>query len=41
MLHTIIEGEPGVGKTEVAKIMGKIFSNLGILKKNIFYHFDT
>jgi len=35
-LHTVICGPPGTGKTEVAKIMGKIFSNLGILKKNIF-----
>ncbi len=35
-LHTVICGPPGTGKTEVAKIMGKIFSNLGILKKNVF-----
>ena len=35
-LHTVICGPPGTGKTEVAKIMGKIFSNLGILKNNIF-----
>jgi SpoVK/Ycf46/Vps4 family AAA+-type ATPase len=35
-LHTVICGPPGTGKTEVAKIMGNIFSNLGILKKNVF-----
>jgi len=35
-LHTVICGPPGTGKTEVAKIMGKIFSNLGILKNNVF-----
>ncbi|MDC1321334.1 AAA family ATPase, partial [Flavobacteriaceae bacterium] len=35
-MHAVICGPPGTGKTEVAKIMGKIFSNLGILTKNIF-----
>ena len=35
-LHTVIYGPPGTGKTEVAKIMGSIYSKLGILKKNIF-----
>ncbi len=35
-MHTVIYGPPGTGKTEIAKIMGSIFSNLGILKKNIF-----
>jgi len=35
-MHTVIYGPPGTGKTEVAKIMGSIFSNLGILKKGIF-----
>ena len=29
MLHTIIEGEPGVGKTELAKILGKIYKAMG------------
>ena len=36
MLHTVIFGPPGVGKTEVAKIIGKIYLNLGILKNNKF-----
>ena len=35
-LHTVIYGSPGTGKTEVAKIIGKIFSNLGILEKGTF-----
>jgi hypothetical protein len=35
-MHTVIYGPPGTGKTEVAKIMGQIFSNLGILKNGIF-----
>jgi len=33
MMHTIIEGPPGSGKTEVAKILGKIYAKLGFLKK--------
>jgi SpoVK/Ycf46/Vps4 family AAA+-type ATPase len=35
-LHTVIYGSPGTGKTEVAKIIGKIFSNLGLLAKDSF-----
>jgi AAA+ superfamily predicted ATPase len=35
-LHTVIYGPPGTGKTHVAKIIGKIFSKLGILKKETF-----
>ena len=35
-MHTVIYGPPGSGKTEVAKIIGRIFSNLGILTKKIF-----
>jgi SpoVK/Ycf46/Vps4 family AAA+-type ATPase len=35
-MHTVIYGPPGTGKTEVAKIMGQIFSNLGVLKNNVF-----
>lgn len=33
-LHTIITGKPGTGKTTVAKIIGKIYQNIGILSKN-------
>lgn len=36
MLHTVIEGPPGVGKTELGKILGKIYLGMGILKNNIF-----
>lgn len=35
-MHTVIYGPPGTGKTEVAKIMGSIFSKLGILSKGSF-----
>jgi len=35
-MHTVIYGPPGTGKTEVANIIGHIFSNLGILRNNIF-----
>ena len=35
-MHTVIAGPPGTGKTEIAKIMGEIFCNLGILKKKKF-----
>jgi len=34
--HTVIYGPPGTGKTEVAKIIGTMYSKLGILKNNIF-----
>ena len=30
-LHTIISGNPGCGKTTVAKIIGNIYTNLGVL----------
>ena len=36
MLHTIIEGSPGTGKTEVAKIIGEIYLKMGILKNDKF-----
>ncbi len=35
-LHTVIYGPPGTGKTEIAIILGKIFSKLGILKREKF-----
>jgi SpoVK/Ycf46/Vps4 family AAA+-type ATPase len=35
-MHTVIYGPPGTGKTEIAKIIGTMYSKLGILKKNIF-----
>ena len=36
LLHTVIEGSPGVGKTELAKILGNIYKSLGILSKGTF-----
>jgi AAA+ superfamily predicted ATPase len=35
-LHTVIYGPPGTGKTEIAKILGSIFSKMGILNKGTF-----
>ena len=34
--HTVLYGPPGTGKTEIAKIIGTMYSKLGILQKNIF-----
>jgi SpoVK/Ycf46/Vps4 family AAA+-type ATPase len=34
--NTILSGPPGTGKTEIATILGKMYSKLGILKNNIF-----
>ena len=34
--HLVIQGTPGSGKTEVAKIIGKIYYSLGITKKDKF-----
>ena len=34
MLHTVVQGPPGVGKTEIAKIMAKIYKGLGFLKND-------
>ena len=34
--HTVISGPPGTGKTEIAKIIGRMYAKVGILKKNVF-----
>ena len=34
--HTVIYGPPGTGKTEIAKIIGTMYSKMGILKNNTF-----
>lgn len=36
MLHTIITGPPGVGKTELGKILGKVYKEMGIISKGHF-----
>lgn len=34
--HLVIQGTPGSGKTEVARIIGKLYYSLGIVKKDKF-----
>ena len=34
MMHTVIQGSPGVGKTMLGRILGDIYFNMGILKGN-------
>ena len=36
MLHTVISGPPGTGKTELGKILGKIYKGMGILSNDKF-----
>lgn len=35
-LHTVLYGPPGTGKTEIAKLMGAIYSKIGVLSKGTF-----
>ena len=37
MLHTVITGPPGVGKTELGKILGKVYKSMGILSTGNFH----
>lgn len=37
MLHTVIQGPPGVGKTELGKIIAEIYSCMGIISSNKFH----
>lgn len=34
--HTVLSGPPGTGKTEIAKILGLLYSKIGILKNSTF-----
>lgn len=36
MMHTVLMGPPGVGKTTVAQLIGKIYTKLGFLTKGTF-----
>ena len=36
MLHTVIEGPPGVGKTMIGRIIGEIYAALGVIPSNKF-----
>ena len=36
MLHTVITGPPGVGKTELGKILAKVYKEMGVLSKGHF-----
>lgn len=36
IMHTVISGPPGVGKTEFAKALGELYLKMGILKNNKF-----
>jgi hypothetical protein len=36
MLHTVITGPPGVGKTELGKILGKVYKAMDVLSKGTF-----
>jgi hypothetical protein len=37
MLHTVVSGPPGVGKTELGKILGKVYKAMGILSTGDFF----
>ena len=38
MMHTVIKGPPGVGKTKLGKIIADIYYNMGILKNYNYNH---
>ena len=36
MMHTVIEGSPGVGKTTLGKILAKIYLKMGVVSRDYF-----
>lgn len=40
VIHMIFKGNPGTGKTEVARLIGKIFKQEGILRKGHFFEYQ-
>ena len=34
--HTVLVGPPGTGKTEIAQLMGQMYSKIGVLKNSVF-----
>jgi len=36
MLHTVLTGPPGVGKTQLGKILAKVYKEMGVLSKGHF-----
>jgi SpoVK/Ycf46/Vps4 family AAA+-type ATPase len=40
MLHSVFYGNPGTGKTTIAKMMGKLYKKMGVLSKGHVYEAD-
>jgi len=36
MMHTVIEGSPGVGKTTLGKILAKVYLKMGVVERDYF-----